>query len=328
MTLVLSPLDNYRPEITAMRKSGLTNSQMATKIADQFGIVTSEASIRRAFKRWQNGQPVVTDSGEPVQQWGMGMAKLVAPATTETSEIVFFMSDIHVPFQDVALVQSVIELIKEIHPHRVVLNGDVADFFQLSHFNTGKKRLDDLQWEIDMANEVRRQVREAAPDAIIDETEGNHDNRILSYIEKNARALESLRDLKPENLFKYNELEINWHPGCGFLLRPEFLVKHGTAVREEAGASAKAELMKAGISGISGHVHRLATYRKAGYVQRQWTEQGGLMRLDPDYIAGGVPNWQQGIALGEFSNKSNAFVIHEVPTMDGVLAPIHLLVRV
>jgi hypothetical protein len=101
-------------------------------------------------------------------------------------------------------------------------------------------------------------------------------------------------------------------------LRPEFLVEHGTLIRGEAGASAKAELNAAGISGISGHTHRLGTFRKAGYVQRQWTEQGGLMRLDPDYVVG-LPNWQQGIVVGEFSTKSDAFVTYEVPAVEGQL---------
>lgn len=111
----------------------------------------------------------------------------------------------------------------------------------------------------------------------------------------------------------YRELEINWHPGCGFLLRREFLVKHGTVVRSESGATAKAEYSLAGISGISGHTHRLARYRKAGYAQREWLEQGCLCRLDPDYVAGGLPNWTIGCAIGEFSTKSPSFVLHEVP---------------
>lgn len=251
--------------------------------------------------------------------WGYGAAKLVRPATKERSETVVFVSDIHVPYDDPAAVKATLALIESVQPHRVVLNGDIADFFQLSRFNKSLERIDLLQDEIDAANAIRRAVREAAPNAVLDETQGNHDHRIISYVEANARALTSLRALDPAALFGYGELEINWHPGAGFLLRPNFLVKHGDVVRGEAGATAKAELLKAGISGISGHTHRLATYRRAGYgPPRQWTEQGGLMRLDPDYITG-PPNWTQGIVVGEFSTKSDAFVIHEVPLIDGTL---------
>ena len=42
------------------------------------------------------------------------------------------------------------------------------------------------------------------------------------------------------------------------------------------------------------------------------------MRLDPDYVVG-VPNWQQGWFIGEFSTKSSAFTTYEVPAVDGSL---------
>lgn len=224
----------------------------------------------------------------------------------------------HFPYQDNKAIESFLWMVQQLQPHRVVLNGDINDFFQLSRFNTGLERIDDLQNEIDQANYFRTLVRQKAPNAVLDEVDGNHDSRIKTYVEKNARALKSLRDIKPEALFRYGKLEINWHPGAGFLLRPEFVVKHGSIVRAEAGASAKAEFMLAGVSGISGHTHRLATYRKAGYVPRQWTEQGCLCRTDPDYVTG-APNWFQGCAVGEFSTKSSSFVVHEVPLVDGKL---------
>lgn len=194
----------------------------------------------------------------------------------------------------------------------------MADFFQLSRFNTGQERIDHLQEEIDAANALRRGIREVAPNAHLVETEGNHDSRTRTYIAKNARALTTLRALEPRQLFLYDELEIDWFPGAGFLQRPHFLVKHGTLVRQEAGASAKAELAAAGISGISGHTHRLAKYVRAGYVQREWSEQGGLMRLDPDYVTG-APNWVQGMAVGYFSTKSPAFAVDLIGTFHGRL---------
>lgn len=252
-------------------------------------------------------------------KWGYGPARPVAPATTEDTEVVVFLNDIHVPFEDAEVVASALRLVKRVQPHRVILNGDIGDFFQLSRFNTSQERMDDLQGEIDAANKIREAVRKAAPDAVIDETEGNHDQRIRTYVLNNARALASLRALEPENLFRYRELEINWHPGAGFLLREQFLVRHGTIARGEAGASAKAELLQSGVSGASGHTHRLCKYIKAGYVQREWSECGGLFRCDPDYVKGGLPNWTQGVAIGQFSTSSSSFAMELVQAMDGRL---------
>lgn len=250
-------------------------------------------------------------------KWGDGTARLAKPATREETEIVVFLSDVHIPYQDDEALQSAYKLIRKIKPHRIVLNGDIADFFQLSRFNTGLERLDDLQAEIDSANGLRRHIRKIAPNAVIHETVGNHDSRIISYVQKNARSLTSLRALDPLELFNYKEQDILWHQGHGFLLRPDFLVKHGTIIRQHAGYTAKAELELNGISGISGHTHRLGQYFKSGYLRRSWTEQGCLCRLDPDYVVGGV-NWQQGFAVGQFSTKTSNYVVDLVQIQDGV----------
>lgn len=267
----------------------------------------------------QNWARKHSEDAKGIIPWGMGRAQPVSPSTREPWERVVFLSDVHVPYQDKALVASALDLIRRWEPHRVVLNGDIADLFILSRFNTSAERMDSLQDDIDEANEFRASVRDAAPGARIDETLGNHDDRTITYIKQNARALYSLRALRPEILFDYARLGIQHHPGAGFLLRPHFLVKHGTVVRAEAGASAKAEMLQAGISGISGHTHRLATYRREGYVQREWHEQGCLCRQDPDYIKSGVANWTQGIAIGEFSTRSDAFQVQLVPGVDGEL---------
>lgn len=229
-----------------------------------------------------------------------------------------FLSDPHFPHADEKVVAAALRLVKSVKPHRVVLNGDTNDFFQLSRFNTSLERLDSLQDEIDAGNDYRARVRKAAPNAVIDHNDGNHDSRIKTYVAQNARALKSLRALDPDSLFEFEENEIESHPGAGFRLRKEFIVKHGTIVRGESGATAKAEFMLAGVSGASGHTHRLATYRKAGYVNRTWTELGCMCLLTPDYAVGS-PNWVQGCAVGEFSTRTAAYAVHEVPFVEATL---------
>jgi predicted phosphodiesterase len=286
-----------------------------TEIGRRLGL-----SRHQVYRMVRNPDIALGGSGTApnVTKWGTGAATLVPVATRREDEVVVFGSDMHFPYHDIQAIESFLWMVQQIQPDRVVLNGDIADFFQLSRFNLSGDRIDSLQEEIDMANEFRRLVRAKAPNAVVDETEGNHDSRVITYVHKNAQALKSLHALKPEALFRYRELEINWHPGAGFLLRKHFLVKHGSFVRGEAGASAKAEFMAAGISGISGHTHRLAPYKKSGYTPRVWWEQGCLCRLDPDYIIG-KPNWEQGVMVGEFSTKTDSFVLHPVPFLDGKL---------
>ncbi len=288
---------------------------MMTEGLTQRAIALSLGIAQSTVSKYQNRGKII----EPTIGWGLGAALLVEPATKEATEVVLRISDWHVPYEDPYMMAAAKALAKALQPHRIVFGGDLNDYFQLSRFNKGLERLDTLQDEIDQANEHRADFRALCPNSVIDEEEGNHDERIRTYVQINARPLTSLRALQPANLNRWTELEINPHGGNGFRLRRHFLSKHGTIVRGEAGATAKAELNAAGISGWSGHTHRLAPYEKTGYVQREWWESGCLCRLDPDYVKGSVPNWRSGCLVGLFSTKTDSFAIEPVYRFDNHL---------
>jgi predicted phosphodiesterase len=240
------------------------------------------------------------------EKWGSGLAPLVEPTTKERFETVVSLSDIHFPYHNKALLESTLEVLEDIQPHVVVLNGDVNDFFQLSRFNQGLERLDELQEEIDMGREFRAHVRNIVPNAVIRENLGNHDERILSYIENNARSLASLRALKPEILLGLDDLDITLYGRAGHRIRPDFVFEHGHIVRGEAGGSARARLNSTLISGIMGHTHRMAEYPKYGYRDLTWYEQGCLCSRQAEYKIGET-NWQPGFAVCQFSTRSDSF---------------------
>jgi len=62
--------------------------------------------------------------------------------------------------------------------------------------------------------------------------------------------------------------------------------------------SAKGQWEKFNCSGISGHTHRVGSYKRTtGRGTDTWIEQGCLCELKPGYIIG-PPDWQQGFAFG------------------------------
>lgn len=250
----------------------------------------------------------------PAELWGSGKAPVVKPSTKEHWETVVFASDFHVPYHDTVLVDAWLDMLADIKPHRVVLNGDINDFFNLSRFNAASERLELLQSEINQGKMIRQQVRVICPDAVIDETIGNHEERLMTYPGFNAPALRSLDSLKPANLLGLNDLEITHWPANGFRLREDFVVEHGVVVRSQSGASAKARLETTLISGIMGHTHRLDSFRKSGYRHLSWYEQGCMCMLNPDYVKGGA-NWTQGFAVGMFSTKTSNFNVQLIPAV-------------
>jgi predicted phosphodiesterase len=246
--------------------------------------------------------------------WGEGKAKQVAPSTGGAWETVVFVSDIHAPYHSSVLLESVLQVINDIQPDRIVINGDVNDFFALSRFNKAEERLDLLQDELNVGKQIRAAIRNAAPNAIMNETLGNHDERLITYPAFNARALSSLEALKPKALLGLDEYEISLYPRCGFLLREDFLVEHGHIIRSQSGATAKARAEQTMISGIMGHTHRLDSFRKVGYRRVSWFEQGCLCGTSPDYVIGET-NWQPGFAVGMFSTRTNNYQVDLLPAL-------------
>lgn len=246
--------------------------------------------------------------------WGNGKAPVVEPSTKEHWEVVAGVNDIHYPYHDVALIDAAVELIKDVNPHRFIINGDTNDFFGISRFNRANERLDMLQSELSGGTTIRRVFRNALPNARFEETLGNHEERLLTYPGFNAPALRSLNALKPSELLGLKELEIRHWPTNGFRLRQDFLVEHGSTVRSNSGATAKARLEATLISGVMGHTHRFGEYRKSGYRELAWFETGCLCMLNPDYVPGEA-NWKQGIWVGMFSTKSDNWNIQLIPAV-------------
>lgn len=275
------------------------------------GLRSRVAEYRKLKNKHQRYIPGAGFVLPDTEKWGDGIAPLLEPTTNESFETVVSLSDIHFPYHNKELLHATLLVMEDIQPHVVVINGDVNDFFQLSRFNQGLERLDNLQEEIDMGYEFRLTLRNMFPNATIRENLGNHDERILSYIENNARSLASLRALKPEVLLGLDELDIALFGRGGHRIRPEFVFEHGHVVRGEAGASAKARLTNTLISGLMGHTHRMAEYPKFGYRSLTWYEQGCLCSRNADYKIGET-NWQPGFAVCHFSTKTENYHVELV----------------
>lgn len=252
--------------------------------------------------------------------------QLVEPSTTEETERVMFLSDIHAPFHDKDAIQAILRFIPEFDPHRIVLNGDIQDFYSLSRFDRDYERHESLDEEIAIGNRIRSQIRHAAPNADIIETEGNHEARLEAYLRRNVDTLAPILSLPKvkeamsmKSLFNHDLYDITGYGSEGFYLRENFRVKHGEFARQDAGMSAKAQMLRGFTSGVSGHSHRLSRFpfRADGGRLFEWFEGGCLCLLDAEYIRGGVPNWEQGFIIGQFSTGGSTNIVETVPIIQG-----------
>lgn len=225
-----------------------------------------------------------------------------------------FLSDIHIPFQDDTAVNAALRLIKLIKPREVFLNGDILDCYQLSRFSIDPERLLGIQDDLDTLTEFLSALREAAPEAHIVFTEGNHEERIVKYLRNNPE-ISNLRSLTPENMLGLSAFNIQWVPSLQTHTYKGTIVTHGSIVRKQSAYSARGQLEKYGISGVSGHTHRLGTHWRTDLRGTYyWLETGCLCSLKSEYIIG-VPDWQQGLAVGTYLDGN--FSITTYPITDG-----------
>lgn len=228
-----------------------------------------------------------------------------------------FIGDIHVPYQDEEALRTALAFLKVFKPNVVFLLGDVVDFYSLSWFDRDPNRLFDLQKDLDVAHDVLKRIRAVGPRANIFLLKGNHEHRLTKFLRRKAPEMEGLRSLRLETLLGFKKLRINYIEQSWMKFHG-FLVKHGNIARAKSGYSATGELEKAGISGLSGHTHRLGKIYRTNYGGMfTWVEAGCLCDLNPEYMEGQIADWAHGLAYGMFKQKDRRFVIHTTPIING-----------
>lgn len=229
-----------------------------------------------------------------------------------------FISDLHIPFHDIQAVNITFKFIEEFQPQYLFLVGDLMDFYAISSFDKNPKRILSLQSEIDVCQDVLAKMRNICPDSSIIYIEGNHENRLTRYLWRHPE-ISSLKALSLENLLELQKYKIQYKPINTITTFHKFLIEHGDIIRKHSGYTAKAEMEKRGISGLSGHSHRLSTHYLTNMAgDHIWLENGCLCKRNPEYIIG-IPNWQQGFTIGYFKDKKERFSVEQICITHGKL---------
>lgn len=223
-----------------------------------------------------------------------------------TVERVVVLSDIHVPYEDKICQALVLRFLQEFKPTKLIINGDLLDFHQISSFDREPSRRMHLTDDIVLAQDYLKQLVANVPET----TEkiflgGNHCDRLRKYLWRSAPELTqiagndipSLLNLQGWNYIPYyNAAAVN-NGVPGYNLDNVLLITHGICARKYSGYTARAHFERFHTSGVCGHVHRLGQhyFRAYGGVWT-WIEGGCLCQLEPPYAPS--PDWQQGFVAG------------------------------
>lgn len=233
---------------------------------------------------------------------------------------IFFFSDIHEPHSDQKALAAAENVCRHIKPEIIVNLGDLLDFYTISRYDKDPARKETLQDELDLGTAFFRRIRKDHPDAEIFWKEGNHEERLRKYLWSKARELSCLRALDLTELMGLKDLGIRFVRAGERLKIGPLVVSHGHVVRGNSGYSANGEMTKRGVSGISGHTHRLGqVFHTNDRGSASWVEAGCLCKLDAEYIGDYAPNWQHGCVVGHWikAHDVNRISLQVVPIIDG-----------
>ena len=76
-------------------------------------------------------------------------------------------ADFHIPFQDEKALKLFKIFLKDFQPDKLILAGDILDFWEISHFNKIPKDPDSLQETIDICYKILKEFRTLFPNSEI-----------------------------------------------------------------------------------------------------------------------------------------------------------------
>lgn len=180
-----------------------------------------------------------------------------APATVRESGLIarriLVLPDVHVPYHDQAAWNLAVRAVRVLQPDLLVVIGDFVDCYSVSQFSKDPRRKQNLQWELDAANEELDKLRDTAGSYLY--TVGNHEHRIERYIHQRAPELDGMISL--QEYLKAKERGFQWVPYKDFVKVGKVAFTHEIG---HAGKMAATHSLAAfGGNLVIGHTHRAAT---------------------------------------------------------------------
>ncbi len=229
------------------------------------------------------------------------------------------LQDIHLPYHDKGALRAALDYGKKRNPNLIVFNGDTADFYSISDWDRrpDRKLLKD---ELPHVRQFLSVVHEAFPKARKIWKDGNHEDRLVCYIENKAPEFWGMPEMTIPELLHFEENGVGDYVTE---MRPIRLGKlyliHGHEYKfpfTNPVNPARGLFLRAKTMACCGHLHQSSQHQEtniAGKVIRTWSS-GCLCDLHPPYRP--INNWSHGFFFIEF-DSSGAFDVQNLQIIDG-----------
>lgn len=228
------------------------------------------------------------------------------------------LSDVHLPFHDAGVVELAIAEAVRRRACGVLLNGDVIDCHQLSRF---EKSPDDPQFraEVAAARQFLAYLRSRLPKAQVVWKEGNHEERLFSYVVSRGEALHGLDDLEPASLFRMRQHGVEYVGDRRVIKLGKLNVIHGHEYRPGIQCPvnpARGLFLRSHAVSLCGHFHQTSEHHQPdinGAPMAAWST-GCACHLSPRYMP--LNKWNHGFCFVDVG-KAGRFHVENLRVLDG-----------
>lgn len=249
------------------------------------------------------------------------------------------------PYHDDAAIDIFLQIVALENPQQTIIAGDILDLTEQSRWSQEARFSQTTQPSLERAKVLAAHTR-AVTDGEIEWIEGNHDKRMQSFMEANAKSGMALRKagypdswpaMSIPNLVCLDEFDTGYvdaYPAGMHWITEGLRVIHGTKANSKGSTASQYANEMPHISTIFGHTHRLevqskTTFDRAGKIRTMNVNPGCLCRVD-----GTVPSvhgarhldgskatywedWQQGVTVIRYLDDGT-FYVETVQIDDGI----------
>jgi predicted phosphodiesterase len=229
----------------------------------------------------------LTEPTTPMRQIPASVTREFKPFIMDGVEKVAIFSDIHVPYHTPEAIECAVKRALKEDVDGIILNGDTIDCHKLSAF-IPDPRARNFKQERDTTNELLAYFREQFPGARIVWRDGNHEDRYGNYMKTKAPEVFALDEFSFENLFAFDEHDIEYVTDKRIIMVGGLAVMHGHEFFKGFAPPvnpARGAYLKAKQSCMVGHHHRTSEHTETaldGSITTTWSV-GCLSDLHPTY---------------------------------------------
>ena len=224
-----------------------------------------------------------------------------------------YLSDIHLgQEEDLRAYHFALSLLKPLGIDEVFLGGDIFDHTAVSRYTKTLETESKLQVELDHGFKQLALLRKKLPGVPMHFLPGNHEVRLVSYLQNKARPLANLRCLSYEKLYRLEELGIKYHEEGIPVKFGHLYLAHGHEFSTGGPNPAKTALNAVNSNVLFGHVHRPSVSVKTELSGRSLVAYSNpfLGSMSPGFCLS--PDWAQGFSVVDFT-RSGCFSVGKKP---------------